>query len=232
MARITVPASQFPALAVLAEHSASLPVLRGAAESIDQERRTVDAIARAFAGRTKIPLGDAKHIITQLRSLDGVRTTLGLSPKELFDALIEDLTEKAAASPEAKKIDLDKLRAAEKEIEAIFSADHPLGLVNKLNRLRYDYANVLINANILTDVRPIFDDAARDIKSLSVGYVLQIEYWDSTDRRQIFAALDAKDIAKLKSLCERAQTKTLTLQEKMKNLPWPLLVAGELTDDD
>ena len=40
---------------------------------------------------------------------------------------------------------------------------------------------------------------------MSIGYLLEIEYHDGTEHRRIFTALDAKDVAKLKSACERAR---------------------------
>ena len=230
MARINVPNSAFPQIAVMAELGRSIALLRPAIEGVDPARRSIDRISAEFSAKAKISKADARKIITQLRSLDTVRITLGFTAKEIFDALIESISE--SDNPDAKKIDLNKLKAAEREIVDVFSAEHPLGLVNKISRLRFDYANILYAANIITDVRPIFDDAALDVKALTVGYTLELEYTDGTERRQIFAALDAKDIAKLKAACERAQTKTLTIKEKFKGLSWPLLIAGEVTDDD
>lgn len=229
MARVSVPQNAIPALVLIAEHGRSLGSLRQIVESIDPTRRSTEEMAKAFAEKAKISQGDARKIITQLMALDQVRTTLGITSKELFEGVVANLKE--VNYPDAKRVDLEKLQAAEKDIEAIFSTDHPLGLANKITRLRFEQPNILLGLNIFADVRPVFDDSGRDIKALNVGYMLELEYSDGTDRRQIFAALDAKDIARLKAECERAQTKTLTLKEKFKSVPWPTLVVGELDDE-
>lgn len=83
----------------------------------------------------------------------------------------------------------------------------------------------------MTDIRPVFDDTAREIQVMSVSHTLELEYYDGTERRHIYMAIDAKDVAALKSACERAETKTVTLKEKLKSVPWPLLISGDVDDD-
>ena len=111
------------------------------------------------------------------------------------------------------------------------SPDNPISLVQKVARLRYEHQNILYTAKILTDIRPVFDESARELKLMTVGYMLEIEYNDGTDKRQLFAALDALDVANLKAECERAQTKTVTLREGLKPLSLPIFVSGDVEDE-
>jgi hypothetical protein len=227
--RVSVPPSLIPQLALIAEHGDKLHFLREVTDALDPTERTTARIAREFATKAKIAVGDARKIITQIMSLNLLSSTIGSTPAEVYDSVTENLVEEH--SRDAKIIDLEKWKAAKASIEELLFPEHPLALVQKTTRLRYEHQNILNLANILTDIRPIFDGAAREIQLMSVGYQLEIQYFDGTQRRHIFTALDAKDVAKLKSACERAETKTATLKEKLKGLPWPVLVSGDIDDD-
>jgi hypothetical protein len=227
--RISVPPSIVPQLALIAEQGDKLHFLKSITDALDPAERTTTRIAKIFAVKAKISISDARKIITQIMSLNLLGSSMGSSPAAIFDNVTESLAD--AHARDSKIVNLDKWKAAKASLEELLSPAHPLGLVQKTTRLRYEHQNILHRISILTDVRPVFDDTARVIQLMSVGYVLEIEYHDGTDRRQTFFALDAEDVTALKSACERAETKTATLKEKLKGLPWPVLISGDIDDD-
>jgi hypothetical protein len=224
--RISVPPGVLPHLALIAEQGDKLHLLDGITAALKPVELTTDRIAREFAAKANISVSDARRLLTTIMSLNLLGATTGASP----DAIYDDVTA-SLADGNSKLVDIDKWKAARAAIVKTLSPTHPLGLVQKTTRLRYEHQNILHRVKILTDVRPVFDNTAREIQLMSVGYVLEIEFNDGTDRRQTFYALDVEDIATLKAECERAQTKTATLKEKLKTLPWPVLISGEADDE-
>jgi hypothetical protein len=224
--RISVPAGVLPQLALIAEQGDNLHLLNEITAAMSPTERTTGRIARAFAARANISVGDARKLLTTIMSLNMLGGTIGASPDEIYNDVTKNLIDN-----DTKVVDIDKWKAAKKAIVEALSPAHPLGLVQKTTRLRYEHQNILHRVKILTDVRPVFDETAREIQLMSIGYVLEVEYYDGTNRRQAFYALDVEDVATLKADCERAQTKTATLTEKLKVLPWPVLISGEVDDD-
>lgn len=194
-------------------------------EQIEPAVRLPSTIAKEFSLKAGISNPTAREIITQVLALHQLRIALKISPADLFDSMTESLEEYLPS---------DDWKAWKDNREIILetlSPDNPISLVQKVARLRYEHQNILYTAKILTDIRPVFDESARELKLMTVGYMLEIEYNDGTDKRQLFAALDALDVANLKAECERAQTKTVTLREGLKPLSLPIFVSGDVEDE-
>jgi hypothetical protein len=83
----------------------------------------------------------------------------------------------------------------------------------KATGLRGEYEKIYGSARLLTDVRPIFGD---DIDSSPIGVLvthnLKIEFLESGQQREIFVALDSKDVEELIEVLNRAKSKELTLK--------------------
>lgn len=93
--------------------------------------------------------------------------------------------------------------------------------------LSYDYANLLRRTNVIADIRPIFDDTAGEIEAAVVSYTLRLEYTASTESFDVSIALDQEDLLKLRDQCNRALTKTATIEQKMESgLTAPTTIPG------
>jgi hypothetical protein len=99
--------------------------------------------------------------------------------------------------------------------------DNPLEVARKAERLLYSHQNVLSEARIITDVRPVFDQAGDKIVKSVVAYTLLIDYAEAGTLHRIEIGLDTGDLADLRIVCERAERKAVALRDALKDKPWP-----------
>lgn len=97
------------------------------------------------------------------------------------------------------------------------SDDHPIVIALKAQTLVYSHQNIFLDAKLITDIRPIFNDAASKIDELVVTHMLSVEFMDGTQQSNsvLTIAMDQDDIASLQAQCERAAIKTLTLRNQL-----------------
>jgi hypothetical protein len=226
--RVSLPTAAITSVALIADNADKLALLGKVVDSMNPAMRTTSRVIKEFATQAKLSPGDARKIVTQIMSVSLLIATTGRTPDEIFDSLTQTLTEDYANN---NKVNLEKWRDAKPFVVPLLSPEHSIGILQKATKLRYDHQNILHNANIITDLRPVFDGAGREIQLMIATYMLQIDYTEGGVRKALSAALDAKDVAKLKSICERAETKTATLKDKLKGQPWPILISGD-TDDE
>lgn len=222
---LSVPKSLLPGIALLVQHKEKLEKLKSAIEGLQPKERSVQSIARQVAGELDVSLSDARALILPLMSFHQLRETFAMSPAETFDALTKSL--EVDATDEWKSKNFDAWRASRSQIEAVLSGNHPLYFVQKNLRLKYEHANILRDASIVVDARPVFDEGASDIAQWAVDYVLQVEFYDGESVKRLYATLDAKDVEKLKMQCERAVIKTATLEAMLARLERPVVVTGD-----
>ena len=106
----------------------------------------------------------------------------------------------------------------------------------KSANLAYDYANLLRNARVITDVRPVFDDSVESIDGAVVSHVLRLKYTGIDDETSLSIVIDTTDIQRLLEECERALSKGNLVRNWLRDgKPIQCHVTGaksvEVTDD-
>ncbi len=93
----------------------------------------------------------------------------------------------------------------------------PVVLSTKARDLSEDFERVLSNTRILTDMRPVYDDADK-IVGVDITQTLRIDYVSPSDNnpKTISFVLDHKDIDKLRVDCERAIKKADSAKTVLK----------------
>ena len=100
-------------------------------------------------------------------------------------------------------------------------------LVTTAIDLSYEHANLLLNARILTDIRPIYSLDATVIEGAVVSHTLRLRYESINGAQELTISLDEADVSQLAEQCERAQTKSLTARELMRSkAEVPTIVSG------
>lgn len=230
MARsLSVPREIRDAMGSIADHYEKMSMLPSVVEGLSAAQRTPNRIAAEFSKRSQIPAVDARHIVQQVLSFQQLGSTLGMSPKDIFEAITASL--EGQQPDEWKKKYLPRWMEARTAIEEASSPSSPLYLVQKNIRLKYEHRNILHSCSIVTDIRPVFDEPGRTLEQMNVDYLLHAEYSDGSDRLHFYVTLDVHDLERLKGQCERAQTKTATLLKSLACVNKPLVVTGE-TDDE
>lgn len=107
------------------------------------------------------------------------------------------------------------------------SPDHPLAASSKAYRVATSRQYELVDLRIFADVRPVFNEAADAITQTVISYVLSIDYHDCHDHKIIQFTMDAKDVAELKSACERAERKAAVIKKDLRGQSWATTVYRE-----
>jgi hypothetical protein len=118
--------------------------------------------------------------------------------------------------------------------EFILLLENPSVVVTaKAVDLLYDYEHIFINAKILTDVRPVFDDSKETIFGATINQTLRVEYSNgSGDTINISMSLDDDDIESLLKSCQEALRKGRTVSKKVEE-SWgvPTLTVSGVNND-
>ena len=73
--------------------------------------------------------------------------------------------------------------------------------------LGYDYANIYRRGNVITDIRPVFDDNKDRIVGAVISNTLTIHFGSASGRHELSVALDNDDILALRDACDNALKK-------------------------
>jgi hypothetical protein len=96
--------------------------------------------------------------------------------------------------------------------------DHPLLTSAKATLLAYSQQNLFLSAQVLTDVRPVFNAAGDKIVETVITHTLLVRYRADNEPRLITFALDQQDLVTLRKQCERAERKSTVAKNSLKDL--------------
>jgi hypothetical protein len=175
---------------------------------------TAYEVLEPLAEKLNIDHDDLLNIFYSLENLNRLAAEYGTA-SEALDRII------AGTDPALSK----QLRESEPQILAIltnYRGDHPVALSFKAQKLVYLHERIYRDAEILTDVRPIFDDAADGVLGAIIGHTLSITFTRMAANERLHIAMDAGDVLALRKACDRAIRKAKVLQESLtsSNLNW------------
>jgi hypothetical protein len=112
----------------------------------------------------------------------------------------------------------------EKHLSNILSLDQSLGVTSKALDLMTEQHNLFLDANVLTDIRPVFGPNADDTPLAStLFHTLKIHYHEDSSHKEIFIALDSIDLKKLQDVLQRAILKEVSLKKWLNRLETPFM---------
>jgi hypothetical protein len=170
---------------------------------------------------------DTEPIVRQLLSLQGLIRQTGLPSEEVI-AGIRD-----AVGRQGREVALESSawEAVESTVKALVESQS-VRLAARAIELAYDYANLLRRTKVLTDIRPLFNEAADEIEGAVVSYTLRLRYDSADGEHELSIALDESDIKMLAAQCDRALRKAATARSMVaETCNLPVVVSGEENDD-
>lgn len=88
----------------------------------------------------------------------------------------------------------------------------------KARELAFDFERIYTRARILTDIRPVFDDARDEIVGADITQTLRLDYTSRNDSfSSLSLALEMADIEQLRKCCEDALRKANASREMIEN---------------
>jgi len=97
----------------------------------------------------------------------------------------------------------------------LYNEDNPASISLKARKLSILQENLLIDAEIITDARPIYDSKGENIVEWVINHSLVVTYQQSNTTKRLHLAVDVDDIGKIRQACERAVIKAHTLKKTL-----------------
>jgi hypothetical protein len=206
---LRIPQQFVPGFVVIAGLSeSSYAGLVDAAKAIPVPFGTVRELQAWLASEVKsVPPNDIRKILSSISSLSKLLST----PKWTRETL-------ATALDEAARNGIENFKVAEgadfkERVITLLSLDALNPIEKKAKELQQEAQRLLLDARILTDLRPVFgEDIGENPTAFILTHTLKLHYHESGKHREFFVALDEQDIASLKKMSERAQKKTVVLK--------------------
>ncbi|HEX4157769.1 MAG TPA: hypothetical protein VHY79_04780 [Rhizomicrobium sp.] len=174
-----------------------------------------ESIGQAVGAKTGVETETIRAIFSaldNLRSLRGEKDTVDSTLDRVIDAFgKQNLPGIEAARPKIAKA-----------IET-YTDDNPIAIAIKAARLCYLYEKLYIDAEVITDVRPVYDVEGAKVLEFIINNVLVLSYHEdsasdtSHNHPRIHVAMDMGDIFKLREACDRAIRKGLALREELRD---------------
>ncbi len=144
-----------------------------------------------------------------IRTLFSLLSAKNETPIEL-SSLVKGIVE---ASKSLKDVELVDPDVFEQQLLQFLQAPSALSLTNKAIDLVTEREKVLITTRLITDTRPIFGDGdGFRFEATLILHNLKVQFKDNNRVKEVYFALDSKDLANLKEQIIRAEEKEKTLK--------------------
>ena len=142
-------------------------------------------------------------LLKQVISLASLERQQGLGAEDVLGGLLYGIRSSNNPWNEAE---LAQWHAVEPEFRRLL--EHPTIMrVAKALALSYDYANLLQEARIVADIRPLFDQAASRLEAAVVSFTLRLRYDSHDGNHGLSIAMNESDVKSLRAECDRALRK-------------------------
>jgi hypothetical protein len=150
-----------------------------------------------------------ESIVDTLLSLYPAMISSNEPVDEFVDSVVDAMSKPGKAHVDASKA--SDLRTNLRKLLAVPS----ISLGAKATSVLFENERSLVNARILTDIRPVFELEGVDVGGALVIHTLKLEYFsDSDGAKEFFVSLDSDDIDALILKLERAKQKA----DRLKNV--------------
>jgi hypothetical protein len=148
-----------------------------------------------------------RPIVSTISSLHRLMSSIGRTPQDVTNEI-----KSAIESEEPRGFPLDKLHILIDRLPKLLNIGGGMGLISKTLNVMSDQAKVFCNVRVLSDIRPVFSDDATSIDAEVIVHTLNIVYHQEGRHQEIYVALNADDLQKVKKTVERAEAKHAVLK--------------------
>ena len=155
---------------------------------------------------------DVKALLRLVLALINVQRHTDLSADTILEMIGANLAERGGEESNSARQAWEDRRSS---LKAILT-DGRFVIVTKALELSYDYMNLLQSTRIITDVRPLYDDATGDhIEGLIITFTLRLIFDSLNGQQSLSIALDKADIDRLEEQCRRAKVKATSARKRI-----------------
>lgn len=144
-------------------------------------------------------------ILTAIYALYDVRGLAEAPVDEFVDDLVAAMRETGSA-----ELAVEERESVVRRLHAVLAVD-PLAVRAKAHALQRDHEHIFHDAKILTDLRPVFSTPDAEPEGVIIEYTLKIVFHDGARHKEVYMALDASDLSRLREIIQRAEMKVASL---------------------
>jgi hypothetical protein len=229
LSQIVVPESELPRLRSLVKLTPE--ILEKIAAIIDQQPPSIEPETLSRTAAEELSLSDEtiySLILLFWRWCFAYRK-LGMSS----DAFIEGVSSGLDSLP------IDKWNEEHRDnwnkilpiIKRLISDDSKLVLSAKASGLLQDQHLLLCNSQVITDIRPVFDDSASTIKAFLAFHTLVLRCHEGDTEKNIYVVLDLQDVRKLREQLERAEQKEQLVKSNLMTANFTVIGTENNSDE-
>jgi hypothetical protein len=210
---LSVPKSTYAGLRALVELDEAIiqriaAALREAAPAGSLERLNQEVLGR-LGGE---PIPNLPLIVRTLASLESGRELCGLDVSVFVSEVCESLRD----DPEFGGPVADFMAELRCRLERLLQSGEALAITAKALSILSDHEHPFLGARILSDIRTVFRANLTDTPAGAVTiHMLGMHYLDGHSHKDIFLALDLKDLHQLRETIDRALEKEKHLHETL-----------------
>jgi hypothetical protein len=172
-----------------------------------------DLIVAVSAALPGAPAPKVDALIVTLQSLYQVRASTETPLKEFVADVLDAMVATGRPDMEVPASNRDYFAA---RMEAVLGVDS-LNFLAKAAALQRDHEHIFHDAKILTDLRPVFHAPNEPPREVILEYTLKVVFHDGNRHREIYMALDADDMSRLRKVIERAEEKAASLHSLLES---------------
>lgn len=148
-----------------------------------------------------------------------------VSSKLSIDDFVENVVSDLLEDTSGPKLSESQRIETRNRLSKILSV-RSLSIGAKAQRLLFEHEKNLTGARIVTDLRPVFGDKVADgPAALIIIHELKLSYLEGSEIKDVFFAMDTKDLQVLMDVLERAKQKNETLKSLVTSANLPCIQA-------
>ena len=225
---ISIPEPYRQAVAAIAESDpASRQALLDALDSAPSTS-SMQQLQTHIGSATEIPPRAIKAALSVTASLIGTETTADDDRRAVAEGVADDAVRRGLGGLVSE--DPAAIQSFAEFLFALMERKSVVGVAADVASLLYDHKNLYRDARILTDFRPMFDDAQQPtaLRAGVIFHTLRLTMISpGGDDAYLYVALDTRDLLSLRSALDRAIAKDRLLRENLSALDLPVNDASE-----
>ena len=173
-----------------------------------------DTLVKSVAARAGLGEELVAPVMPVLGRVAIVQRRYDLTAEDLLASLdmsLQDLGDRW--SPE----DAQAWSARREQFLRVWAPTGALAVATKAIELLWEQQLVFCDARVLTDMRPIFDEAADVVRGFVPFHVLALNYYEGGVTKTTYVAMDLADLSKLIGQLERARRKEQVLRANLRD---------------
>jgi len=155
---------------------------------------------------------DLSRLLHTIIALYRVKEKIGLSPIKMASLIKESAEE---SQEHGSLFQNNRGDTLENRLANLLSFNNTLGLGTKCVLAMLDNDRVCVDAEISTDIRPVFDEAKETFIAGAINHELQITL-HGENQSDLHITLDDNDLQELKEEIEKAQKRSVKLKAFLK----------------